>query len=231
MSEESDNSREFQPDEVQLIVRRVAELQVIDGHHETRCGLTRKEIEGAVSEAGLDARLVRRAIADVEARSKHKYRRLMGFGTSVAVQRNLPFELQDSAFEMAIAELNRQFGVIGEHEIVRKSLTWSGRYVTTTVASRAGATMVQLEEQFFRRSIDKWVGVTVSGASGSVFGGLMAGAAAASVGALVALPVYGLLRVWHKHELTTTIKHLEVSADQLVSLLSSSQARLQPVSG
>lgn len=223
MRDEGDDSREYGADEVQLIVRRVAELQAIDSG-EIRGGLTLKEVESAVAEAGLDANLVRHAIADIEARSKRKYRRLMGFETSITVQRYLPFELRDSVFETAVGELNRQFGVIGDHEIVGASLTWCGRHVNATVASRSGTTVIQLEERFFRRAIDKWAGVAGAGAGGGVLWGVMAGA-------FVAVPIYGLLRLWHKRELLNATDHLEVCADQLVSVMSAARSGADPELG
>jgi len=209
----SGDERKYQPDEVGLVLRRLAELAV---HEPPTSALTRTELEQVVTEAGLDVRHLDTALAELEIRDK-QHARSMGLRLFVLVRRSVPGELTPAKLEAAAALLDRSLGVIGARAISESSLTWFGRHVAVSIMMEGARISIQIEERF-RQTVQGRLGLTLLSAAPA--GGLMllAGPAAPLL-ALVPLGLYAAFRQGHRRRIEATERQLEQVAEQLVKAL------------
>ncbi|MFV8755289.1 hypothetical protein ACNOYE_32465 [Nannocystaceae bacterium ST9] len=207
------DDRKYEPDEVALVLRRVAELQV----SEQTSALTRAELEQVAAESGLDVRHLDRALAEIETDDKRSARRF-GLRLFVVVHRSVAGELDQAALEAAAALLDRSLGVIGSRAITRAGLTWFGRHVAVSIQAEGGRISIQLEERF-RNTVQGQVGMAMFTAVPA--GALMTVIAwpVAPLLALIPLGLYAGVRVGHRRRIEATERQLGRIADQLVALL------------
>ncbi len=210
------DDRKYEPDEVGMILRRVAELQV----DEPTSALTRAELEQVAAESALDIRHLDRALAELETDDKRSARRL-GLRLFVVVHRSCAGVLDQAALEAAAALLDRSLGVIGSRAITRTGLTWFGRHVAVSIqaAGESGRISIQIEERF-RNTVQGQLGLALFSAvpTGAVIAAGLAGLAAPLL-ALIPLGLYAGVRVGHRRRIEATERQLERIADQLAGLL------------
>jgi hypothetical protein len=161
----ADEPERFNEEEVGLILRRAAEVQV--GR-----SMTLAELESVAAEAGIDAALVRRAATEV--RSRQDPPTVSGGGvfgpTLLVYERRIDGNVDPSAWEDLVAEIRRRMKMKGSIEQVGKELVWSSnprpgsgkRDIRVVVTSRRGYTLVRVEER-------------TGGLAGGLYGGLMGG--------------------------------------------------------
>lgn len=194
-------ARRFSDEEVSLILRRAAELQVDQSG--TAGGTSLAELEEVAREAGLDPALVRRAAADLAtAAPAAAPSRFLGAATRLSVERVVNGEVSMDDVEALVDEVRRTFGEPGLVGALGHTVTWSpspaGRYgprsqaarqLSVTIATRGGRTTLRAEE-----NLGQLAGGLFGGLMGGMGGGLTAPAIAIGVGAFhAALPVAGLV--------------------------------------
>lgn len=211
------DDRKYEPDEVGLVLRRVAELQV---HEPPASALTRTELEQVVTESGLDVRHLDTALAELETHDKH-HARSLGLRLFVVVHRSVPGELSPAKLEAAAALLDRSLGVVGERAISANALTWFGRHVAVSIRMDGSRISIQIEERF-RQTVQARLGLSL--VSAVPVGALMTAITgpAAPILALVPLGLYAAFRYGHRRRIDATERQLERLAEQLVKALEAS---------
>jgi hypothetical protein len=207
------DDRKYEPDEVGLVLRRIAELQV---HEPPASALTRAELEQVVAESGLDIRHLDSALAELEIRDKH-HARSLGLRLFVVVRRSVAGELSPTRLETAAALLDRSLGVIGARAISGNTLTWFGRHVAVSIMMDGERISIQIEERF-RETVQTRLGLSLLSAALTGLLVMAAGPAAAPL-ALIPLGVYAGFRRGHRRRIETTERQLERLAEQLVKAL------------
>lgn len=167
------NGRRYSEQEVSLILRRAAELQ-IDASG-AASGTSLAELEEVAREAGLDPALVRRAASDLAtATPATAPSRFYGASRRLHVERVIDGELSSDDLEALVGEVRRTFGEPGMVSTLGRTVTWSptpsmrygngmqGRRLFITLATRGGQTTLRAEED-------------LAPLSGGLFGGLMGG--------------------------------------------------------
>lgn len=210
----------YSADEVALVLRRLGELQVRDAPDGA---LTRSELEQAAREAGLDVRNLDTALAELETAGK-RGARFAGMRLFVVVRRQVPGSLTQEKLEAAVALINRSIGIIGQHQIVGRALTWFGRHVAVSITEAGPNIEIQIEERFRNTSRGRLafaLGVSVPGGFATLVA--LANVAMEPLGLLLglAMPVvsWGLARASHNRGVEATQGQLEVLGDQLAALL------------
>lgn len=207
------DDRKYEPGEVGLVLRRLAELQV---HEPPTSALTRTELEQVVTEAGLDIRQLDTALAELETQDK-QHARSLGLRLFVVVRRNIAGELSPTKLEAAAALLDRSLGVIGSRVISANSLTWFGRHVAVSIMMEGSRISIQIEERF-RETVQTRLGLSLLSAPLTGLLVMAAGPVAAPL-ALIPLGVYAVFRRGHRRRIETTERQLERLAEQLVKAL------------
>jgi hypothetical protein len=210
------DDRKYEPNEVGLVLRRIAELQV---HEPPTSALTRAELEQVVAESGLDVRHLDTALAELEIHDKRQARRF-GLRLFVVVRRSVVGQLDPAKLEAAAALLDRSLGVIGDRAIRGNAMTWFGRHVAVSIIMEGSRISIQIEERFVR-TVQGRLGLTLLSAVPATVIAAMAGAAA-SLLALIPLGLYAGVRHDHLERIDATERQLDRLADQLVKLLESS---------
>jgi hypothetical protein len=161
--------RRYSEKEVGRILRRATEIQRAEPTARSPAGLTLGELEEVAKEAGIDPGYLRRAAAELEVGGESPaWRLLAGAPPGFVLERIVPGELPQSAFETLVPLM--QSGTIGQGNAssVGKTLTWSSRSDSNTssqqvlVSSRDGETLIRVEER-------------LGGFAGGIFGGLLGG--------------------------------------------------------
>jgi hypothetical protein len=206
--------RKYEPDEVALILRRIAELQV---HEPPTSALSRPELEQVVAESGLDIRHLDTALAELETVDKRRARRF-GLRLFVVVHRSVAGDLTPAKLAAAAALLDRSLGVIGDKAIHGNAMTWFGRHVAVSIMMEGSRISIQIEERF-RETARVRLGLTLFSAVPSAALMAMFGAALA----LIPLGLYAGFRYGHHRRIESTERQLEGLANQLVKLLETSE--------
>ena len=210
--------RRYDRSQTALVLQRVAELQAAELGHES---LSRAELARVVDEAGLDARHLDRALAELDTRDKREAR-LLGLRQFVLVHRQAEGELDRADLDAAAALLDREVGVLGERQLGDDppTLTWFGRHVAVSITGRRGTIEIQIEERFVRTARAR-LGTALSSAAPSL--ALTTVVAGPLAWGLVAVPVLAYVgaRAFHAGQVATTEARLERLADRLVDRLSS----------
>jgi hypothetical protein len=173
MPDEREYRRRYGDKEVGLILKRAAELQrqepasAVEGG-----GLTLAELEEIAVEAGIDARHLQRAAAELDAGAARFHRegveRWLGGPVTIELQRSLPGELPESEFESLAAQIQEVADAHGQASLLGHTLTWRSatpegeRSLQVTVSTREGRTRIRIEER-------------LHGIAGGLFGGIMGG--------------------------------------------------------
>ncbi|GJG85858.1 hypothetical protein tb265_10390 [Gemmatimonadetes bacterium T265] len=191
--------RRYSDQEVSLILRRAAELQVDQPGAST--GTSLADLEAIAREAGLDPALVRRAAADLAtAAPVAAPSRFLGAATRVHVERVIDGEVSGDDLEALVDEVRRTFGEPGIVSALGRTVTWSptpmqygsknaGRRVFVTLTARGGQTTLRAEED-----LSPLAGGLFGGLMGGMGGGLTAPVVAIGVGTFhAALPIVGLV--------------------------------------
>lgn len=162
--------RRYTEKEVGLLLRRATEIQRSEPSARDPAGLTLRELEEVAVEAGIDPACLRHAAAELDAGGGASTlgAKLAGAPLAFLLERTVPGELPDAAFEDLVPLM--QSGTLGQGtaSAVGKTLTWSSRSDTNTssqqilVSSRDGRTTIRVEER-------------LSGLAGALHGGLVAG--------------------------------------------------------
>ncbi|HEY0778511.1 MAG TPA: hypothetical protein VGD56_11155 [Gemmatirosa sp.] len=190
--------RRYSDQEVALILRRAAELQVDEPG---ATGTSLADLEEIAREAGLDPALVRRAATDLATASPvAAASRFVGAPTRVHVERVVDGEVTADDLEALVGEVRRTFGEPGLVSTLGRTVTWSptptqyghrmsGRRVFVTLTTRGGQTTIRAEED-----LSATAGGIFGGLMGGMGGGLTAPAVAVGIGVFhAALPVVGLV--------------------------------------
>lgn len=178
----SDDAERYSEEEVALILRRAAEIQV--GR-----SMSLAEVEAAASEAGIDGALVRRAAAEIRTRKSTDALALHGvFGqTRLVYERSLEGTLGPVHWDDLVAEIRRRMHTDGSLESIGKELVWVsrkagdqvGRNVRVSVFGRRTHTVIRIEER-------------TGGLAGSLYGGIMGGGVGVGVAWIVPVCVAAL---------------------------------------
>ncbi len=183
-------ARRYTEQEVALVIKRAAELQVQESERtDSRAsGLSLTELEQVAREAGLDPALVRRAAADLDTRnSTSPHSRFLGAPSLVAMERTIRGEVSVDEYEPIVEELRRAFNDNGFISTLGRSLAWTStpfghgphhgaRSVSVTVSPRNGNTIIRAEE-------------SLRGVAGGLFGGLMGGVGGGTTGATMGIGI------------------------------------------
>lgn len=177
------DARRYTDQEVALVIKRAAELQVQESERtDSRAsGLSLVELEQVAREAGLDPALVRRAAVDLDTRnSTFPHSKFLGAPSVISIERTIRGEVSADEYEVIVEMLRRAFNDNGLISTLGRSLAWTsmpsghgrsrgGRSVNVTVSPRGGNTVIRAEESL--RPI-----------AGGLFGGLMGGVGGGTTG-------------------------------------------------
>lgn len=171
MTEHEDLPRRYVDSEVSRILERAADLQLEEGAGGTGAdGLTLRDLEQIGAEVGIDPRHLRRAAAEMVPGGSRpsRWTWFTGGPTTLRLERTVPGEVPDTAFEVIIEEIRRSAGSPGQPSLLGRTLTWRSEgpsqatSVEVTVTSRGGQTSIRIEER-------------LHGLAGALFGGIMGG--------------------------------------------------------
>lgn len=175
-------SRRYTEKEVGLILRRATEMQTSEPRATNPSGFSLADLEEIAHEAGIDVQYLRRAAAELETAGASTLGiRLAGAPVTIRLERTVPGELPEGAFDELIPLIQVATEGQGQASSVGKTLTWSSRTASQTsaqqvlVSSTRGETLIRIEEN-------------LGGLAGGLFGGILGG-----VGGGVGLGVGGAL--------------------------------------
>ena len=186
MTDPRARDRQFNDEEVALIIKRAAELQQTEQvEQEPSSSMSLAEVEQIAMEAGIDPRLIRRAAQGIDRpQDVNRPSAFAGAPTRLVFERVVDGEIQVDDFELLINEIRREMGENGMPSVIGKSLAWTsdfrggrrrgaGRKVDISVVSRGGITTIRIEEEL--RNL-------VGGLFGGIMGGGGGGTAGISIG-------------------------------------------------
>lgn len=156
MSNDPVPARRFTEADTDAILRRTAELASGSDAATPARGLTVEEMEALAQEAGLSPELVRRAAREVSLRSALQPSPWTGGPRRLALERVIPGELTEEAWETIVGEVQRTLGMPGFVSRVGRTRTWSAlsqtgnagtqRMVTVTAMTQDDKTVVRIDE-------------------------------------------------------------------------------------
>jgi hypothetical protein len=176
-------ARRFTETDTDAILRRTAELASGAEAGPGSRGLTIDEMESLASEAGLDPELVRRAAQEISLREAQRLTPWLGAPRRVLLERTLPGELSEDAWEAMVGEVQRSLGSLGFPARVGRSRSWSvggagpsvsHRSVSITTSIQDGNTILRVEESLHHLA-------------GGLFGGLVGGLGGGTTGLWIGL--------------------------------------------
>lgn len=176
--------RRFSEEQVQLILKRAAELQQASASPGDSRRMTLAELEAAAGEAGLEGALVRRAAAEVAARPEVRSRpsAFLGGPRHLILEAVVDREVTEDCYEELVEEIRRGTGELGQTNTLGKTLAWSSghgpaqgisRAIHVTVVPRGGRTRIRIEEK-------------LGALAGALFGGVLGGVGGGGTGMVVA---------------------------------------------
>jgi hypothetical protein len=234
--------RQYNEEEVALIIKRAAELQQTEQtEQEPSTALSLNEVEQIAKEAGIDPRLIRRAALGLDQPAQtNRPSAWLGAPTRLVFERVVEGEVPTEEFEGLVAEVRRTLGQNGIPSVLGRSLAWSstmagrrraqGRNVDVSIVPRGGVTTIRVEEEM-RNIAGALVGGIVGGAGGGTSGAVIGGSMAAwhsapiSVGLLafsisffymLARTIYNGIAVKREKELSELIGRLETQVETAI---------------
>jgi len=182
-------TRRYNEKEVSRLLKRAAELQRSERSVPSPAGLTLAELEEIAGEAGLDIASLRRAAAEIDAAGTSGTSglglRIAGAPMRVLLERTLPFEAPEVAFEELVPIIQLGTDSPGQLSQVGRTLSWSSQSqatpgaLTVLVSVRKGETFIRIEERFANLA-----GGLFGGIGGGLGGGIGIGAGGAIAAAL-----------------------------------------------
>lgn len=179
--------RQFNDEEVALIIKRAAELQQTEqAEQEPASSMSLSEVEQIAREAGIDPGLIRRAAQGLDRPEElNRPSAFAGAPTRIVFERVVDGEIPVDDFEHLINDIRRTFGENGAPSVLGKSMAWSstvrggrrravGRQVDVTIVARGGVTTIRVEEEL--RNL-----------AGGLFGGIMGGGGGGTAGIAIGL--------------------------------------------
>jgi hypothetical protein len=230
--------RRFDEREVALILQETAALQErADRAGDARPGgallparergLTLTQLEQIAGEAGLDAALVRRAAASVDARrTASRGNRFLGAPLVIDIERTIDGELTAEAHEALLEAVRRATGELGEVTSLGRQFGWKGKVeggkAQVAVSPVGGRTVVRVRVQLDDDALGIFMLTGVMGGGiGGVLSGFMAATLLGPVGALVGVAVagtgYGTARTLFKRTEAKLRAQAETIADELAA--------------
>jgi ribosomal protein L13E len=171
MSETPERARVYGDKEVGLILKRAAEIQDREPAPGARMrGFTLAELEEIASEAGISVDSLRQAATELDSGPSRREPFVWATGEPVTIvlERTVPLEIRDDAFEELVVEIQQAAGTHGQPSLLGRTLTWQAdtptksRSLQILVTSRQGQTRIRIEERLHQLA-------------GGLFGGLMGG--------------------------------------------------------
>lgn len=182
MTDSEHTPRRYTEKEVGIILRRATEMQTSEPSAANPSGFSLADLEEIADEAGIDVRFLRQAAAELETVGPSTLGvRLAGAPVTIRLERTVPGELPEGAFDELIPLIQMAMEGHGQASSVGKTLTWSSRTASQTssqqvlVSSNRGETLIRIEEG-------------LGGLAGGLFGGILGG-----VGGGVGLGVGGAI--------------------------------------
>lgn len=184
MPEPSNLPRLYDEKEVTRLLKRATEMQREESRWPAPSGgLSLPELESIAGEAGIDARYLRRAAAELDTAGGAPTlgARLAGEQTTLTRELVIPGELPESGFERLVSVIQLVSRDHGHPSLLGRSLTWQGETLNKTrslqvlVSVRRGETFIRVEERLGQLA-------------GAVFG-VSVGGVGSTVGMAVGLPV------------------------------------------
>jgi len=192
MTEGPFGSRRYNEKEVALLLKRASDLQRTVPTARDRTGLTLHELEEIATEAGLDAALLRRAAAELDAglgaEGSSPGTRLAGAPLRVLLERKVPGELPTAAFADLLPLVLAAADSPGNAIESGQTFTWTSqdpsnlRRLQVLIATGAGWTRIHIEERY-----GGLAGAVFGGGLGGIGGGVGGGLGGALGGALGSL--------------------------------------------
>ncbi len=220
--------------EIAKILKRASQLQRAAPSRPDPTGLSLAELEEVALEAGIDVANVRRAAAEVgRPLDTTLASQLLGAPLRLRLERVLPGELPDDAFETLVPILQTATGGAGLASQVGKSLTWASsggnnsRRLQVLIAARDGETLIRIEERSTDVALAIHLGIGSGGIAVAAPGGLAVAASAGAlaglgVGAAILGAVYALCRSLYKGSTNKRRRRLEGMLAELVEQVSRS---------
>jgi hypothetical protein len=189
MTELDRRARRYGDAEVSRILQKAVDLQMAESlAAPSREGLTLRELEAVANEVGIDSRHVRRAAAEVlGGTGPSQWTWFTGRPATIVLERTLPGEIDDTSFEMIVAEIRRREAVTGQASVVGRTLTWHSvnpsetRSLEVLVTSRDGETSIRIEGRLHGVA-GAWFGSLMGGIGGGVGFGVGVGVGVGALG-------------------------------------------------
>lgn len=180
MSEFPVADRRYSEKEVSRLLRRAAELQRSSPTSPNPSGLSLRELEEIALEAGIDPAALRQAATELDVRhpAAGTAATLLGAPLKLVLERTLPFEAPESAFETLIPHIQIASTTPGQASQIGRTFTWQAQAREATLALqviitvRRGETLIRIEE-----SRGTFAGALYGGGLGGTAGIAMAAAA------------------------------------------------------
>jgi hypothetical protein len=156
--------------EISRILKRAADLQMMEGAAAPGTGgHTLRELEEIAREVGIDAHYLQRAATELDAATTgSKWTWFTGRPATLVRERTVDGEIPAVALEAVLAQIQRSAGVVGQPNLLGRTLTWRSdapsatRSLEVVVTPREGATQIHIQER-------------LHGLAGALFGSLMGG--------------------------------------------------------
>jgi hypothetical protein len=184
--------------EVSRLLKRAAELQRLSPTSPNPMGLTLAELEEIAEEAGLDVALLRQAARELETTSSPGTGAgplLAGGPTKFVLERTLPFEASNTAFEALVPIIQSAATSAGSASQIGRTFTWqtqapnSSISLQVTVSIRRGETLIRVDENHATLAGALFAGGLSGGLGIAIGGGGALGAALGSVVVGVGAPI------------------------------------------
>ena len=175
MTPNPESSRRYSDEEIQLLLKRAAELESEKPALPARVdGPTLEEIESIASEAGINPALIRQAAHELDSPSggitvlAPQSSTLLGAPTVFELERVVRGEATQATLERLLPYLQRAADGMGHPSLMGKTLTWQSedaskmRALQVSVSVGRGETRISIEERY-------------GNLAGSLFGGIVGG--------------------------------------------------------
>lgn len=175
MTPKPEASRRYSDEEIQLLLKRAAELESETPALPARVdGPTLEEIESIASEAGINPALIRQAAHELDSPSSGitvlapPSSVLLGAPTVFELERVVRGEASQASLERLVPHLQRAADGVGHPSLMGKTLTWQSedaskmRALQVLVSVGRGETRISVEERY-------------GNMAGSLFGGIVGG--------------------------------------------------------
>lgn len=175
MTDPTNMPRLYDEKEVGKLLERATELQREDpGRALAPGGLSLAELEEIASEAGIDARFLRRAAAEMASggQEKEMWEGITGERLTLVQEAVVAGELNEPGFERVVEALQRSAQENGQPSLLGRTLTWQAetagktRTIQVTVTSRDGETHIRGVERLHQMASGLFAGTVIGGGAG-----------------------------------------------------------------